>query len=59
MRADNSSAIVVFIEKKTMEPKNGGTAAYTERWTSANKNEHTKTFSDKPTEGNSISTVPK
>ena len=42
MRADNSSAIVVFIEKKKMEPKNGGTAAYTEKWTSANKNEHKK-----------------
>lgn len=46
LRADNSSAIVVFIEKKRMEPKNGGVAAYTERWTSANKNEHTKTFAD-------------
>lgn len=39
MRADNSSAIVVYIEKRKMEPKNSGTAAYTERWTSANKSE--------------------
>lgn len=46
MRADNSSAIVVYIEKKKMEPKNGGTAAYTERWTSANKSEHTKVYED-------------
>lgn len=44
MRADNSSAIVVFIEKKKMEPKNGGTVEYTERWTSANKSELTKSF---------------
>jgi hypothetical protein len=46
MRADNSSAIVVYIEKKKMEPKNGGTSAYTERWTSANKSEHSKVYED-------------
>lgn len=43
MRADNSSAIVVYIEKKKMEPKNCGTASYTERWESTTKNQHIKT----------------
>lgn len=47
MRADNSSAIVVFIEKKKMEPKNVGTATYTEKWTSANKSGEVKKEEEK------------
>ena len=58
MRADNSSAIVVFIEKKKMEPKNGGTAAYTEKWTSANKNEHKKEALETPSDSSSSATAP-
>ena len=58
MRADNSSAIVVFIEKKKMEPKNGGTAAYTEKWTSANKNEHKKEALETPGDSSSSATAP-
>lgn len=51
MRADNSSAIVVYIEKKKMEPKNSGAAGtcterWTERWTSADKSELTKVYDD-------------
>ena len=47
MRADNSSAIVVYIEKKKMEPKNCA-QSYTESWESTNKNRHVKTpVSDK------------
>ena len=42
MRADNSSAIVVYIEKKKMEPKNCH-QSYTESWESTNKNRHVKT----------------
>lgn len=42
MRADNSSAIVVYIEKKKMEPKNCA-QSYTESWESTNKNRHVKT----------------
>ena len=58
MRADNSSAIVVFIEKKKMEPKNGGTVEYTERWTSANKSELTKSFAKGQTKKEQIKTEP-
>jgi len=47
-RADNSSAIVVYIEKKRMEPKHSGPTSYTENWTSVQRNKAAEQLPPKP-----------